>query len=76
MRTAGVWRGYRLRLLGDQGEVLADSQVVDSTQRPGQLQVDPPLPLDDSPVGYRYELYSDEEAPLVAIRYLLGISRQ
>ena len=26
---AGVWRGYRLRLLGDQGEVLADSQVVD-----------------------------------------------
>jgi 5-oxoprolinase (ATP-hydrolysing) len=72
---AGVWRGYRLRLLGDQGEVLADSQVVDSTQQPGQLQVDPPLPLEDSPVGYRYELYSDEEAPLVAIRYLLGIGR-
>ena len=71
----GVWQGYRVRLLGEQGEVLAESQVVDSTCQPGELLLDPPLPLDGSPVGCRYELYSDEEAPLVAIRYLLGISR-
>ena len=73
---AGVWQGYRLRLLGEQGEVLAESQVVDSTCQPAELLLDPPLPLDELPDGCRYELYSDEEAPLVAIRYLLGISRE
>ena len=71
----GVWQGYRLRVLGDQGEVLAASQVVDSTCEPGQLHIDPPLSPDHLQVGFRYELYSDEEAPLVAIRYLLGIGR-
>ena len=71
----GVWQGYRFRLLGDHGEILAESRVVESTCEPGQLQVDPPLPRPHLEVGGRYELYSDEESPLVAIRYLLGIGR-
>ena len=73
---ADVWQGYQLRLLDPQGNVVTESRVVGSTQETGRLQLDPPLSGQDSPAGCRYELYSDEEAPLVAIRYLLGINRE
>jgi 5-oxoprolinase (ATP-hydrolysing) len=72
----GVWAGYQFRFLDVQGNVLAHSTVTDSTSDFGRLQLDPPLSLDLLPADCRYELSSDEEAPLVAIRYLLGLGRQ
>ncbi|MCP3695132.1 MAG: hydantoinase [Planctomycetaceae bacterium] len=73
---SGVWAGYQIRFFDRQGNALVEGTVADSTSDSGQLQLDPPLSLDLLPAGCRYELSSDEEAPLVAIRYLLGLGRQ
>ncbi|PQO46011.1 hydantoinase B/oxoprolinase family protein [Blastopirellula marina] len=69
-----VWRGYRLRLLDEQGASLDQRQVVQFDAAAGSLTLD--RPLDVSPaVGSLYVLEGDEEAPLVAMRRLLGLAR-
>ncbi len=68
----GFWVGYTLRLLGPTGEVVAESRVTDCTAGDGTLPLAGPLPVDVAP-GQAYELSSGEEAPVVAIRYLLGL---
>lgn len=68
------WNGYELLLLDAQGEVTAQARIASFDAERGGLQFDTPLqqlPL----VGQRYEIVADEEAPLVAIRYLLGLRR-
>lgn len=66
------WQGYTLRLVRD-GQVICESTVASSTVD-GTLRFDRPLKATPAP-GDAYELHSDEEAPLVAIRYLLGLRR-
>ncbi len=67
-----IWRGYQLRLLAADGAVLAERIVRDFDAELGCLRLNTPL---SSPpgVGIRYELSSDEESPVVAVRYLLGL---
>ena len=64
------WVGYRLSLPTDVETFT--TQVVSFDAKRGLLGLDPPLPAAPRP-GDVYELYSDEEAPIVAIRYLMGL---
>lgn len=66
------WRGYEVRLLDEQGEILATTRVTAFDAESGTLSFQDPL----SPQpGQRYELFSDEEAPIQGLRYLYGIPR-
>ncbi|MDA1053327.1 MAG: hydantoinase B/oxoprolinase family protein [Planctomycetota bacterium] len=64
------WSGYQLRLLGDDGTVLAESQVASNIDK--ELRLTDPLTATPQP-GQLYELTSGELAPIVAIRMLLGL---
>lgn len=86
---AGFWRGFQFCLLDEAGSVLEQRQVVDSktiaagplprsaVPAPvGELCLDSPLetPLSaESLVGCRYELHSDLEAPVLAVRRALKL---
>ena len=68
------WNGYSLQLLDGHGEVVERRQVAAFDARATGLHLSGPLKA-SPPLGQRYELVADEEAPLVAIRYLLGLRR-
>ncbi len=70
---ADVWTGYRLRLFDASGAVVAETTVAQFDQQSGTLQLAAPLPRAPQ-TGQTYELFSHLEAPLVAIRYLLGLT--
>lgn len=79
-----LWRGYRFQLLDDQGSEIFATQVVDSDRfdrsdgdlpehrLEHRLQLADPLP-NAARVGHRYALATGEHAPLIAIRFLLGL---
>ena len=69
----GFWVGYRLCLVGSQGELLAETTVSQFDVQAGLLVVDPDVESVVK-VGQTYEIRSPEEAPLLAIRYLMGLS--
>ena len=66
------WIGYDLRLLDGSGNVLVSTRVADFDARTGRITTAALMPL-GLPEGTRYELQSHEEAPVVAIRHLLGL---
>ena len=68
----GFWTGYQLRLLGDDGSVLAESHVASVSNIDRELRLADPLPVTPK-AGQLYELTSGELAPIVAIRMLLGL---
>ncbi|MBX9790386.1 MAG: hydantoinase B/oxoprolinase family protein [Pirellulales bacterium] len=80
------WDGYRLRVVAADGTTSAETFVArfetapgaacddHSSAATGALHLDPPLPFGPA-VGQRYEILSDEEAPTLAIRYLLKLGR-
>ncbi|MFN3153276.1 hydantoinase B/oxoprolinase family protein [Bremerella sp.] len=69
----GVWNGYHLDLFDRHGTRL-DSQVVSQfDQASGTLTLSSPLTEAPQP-GSVYQLNGNEEAPLLSIRYLLGLS--
>jgi 5-oxoprolinase (ATP-hydrolysing) len=70
---AGFWLGFCLRLLDGNGQVVAERTVRQFDPLGGELLLDEPLPS-SVVAGQAYELVSDEEAPVLAIRYLLGLS--
>ncbi|MGD9646983.1 MAG: hydantoinase B/oxoprolinase family protein [Pirellulales bacterium] len=86
----GFWEGYRLRLVNQAGAAVGETRIVrfepgiaagdheksQGTSRGASavLHVDPPL-ADMPAVGAAYEILCDEEAPTLAIRYLLGLRR-
>lgn len=70
---SGVWNGYQLQLL-DQFGNLIESRVV-SQFDPASSLLTLASPLDAMPqAGGVYQLTGNEEAPLLSIRYLLGLS--
>jgi 5-oxoprolinase (ATP-hydrolysing) len=71
---AGYFLGYRFAChLPDYGEVLRT--VTGFDEDAGTLTFNEPLPQSPPP-GTRGELFSDEEAPVAGIRWLLGRRRQ
>ncbi len=82
-----LWVGHGLSLLNDvapplvggvhnsdrKGPVLSAARVTASDGTTGQLHLDPPLLTSHFSPLTSYELRSDEEAPVVAIRMLMGL---
>ena len=68
----GVWTGYKLRLVDSAGQVLSETVVKHFDAAGGVLHLDGTLSVEPA-TSHRYELYCALEAPLVAIRYLLGL---
>jgi 5-oxoprolinase (ATP-hydrolysing) len=66
------WAGYLFRLLDANGDVVSQSTVSHFDPRRGALQLDSPLAVSRL-AGHRYELTAGQEAPILAIRYLLGL---
>lgn len=69
----GFWRGATLRLLDATGKVVAKKTVVKFFAVYGALILDSDLPK-GAPVGHAYELVAGDEAPILAIRWLLGLA--
>ncbi|HEX4130237.1 MAG TPA: hydantoinase B/oxoprolinase family protein [Pirellulales bacterium] len=68
----GFWRGYELRLVDATGRRVAASQVAGFDRPSGTLEL--AEPLDAAPhADQAYELASPDEAPVMAIRWLLGL---
>lgn len=66
------WRGFRLRMFDTSGAIRGESQVERFEAATGILAL--ATRLSEAPrVGDSYELDSGDEAPLLAIRYLLGL---
>lgn len=70
---ARFWLGARLRLLDADGNLQQQTTVVSFDPVCGELGLEPPL-KSIAAVGQPYELAFEEDAPLVAIRYLLGLA--
>ena len=66
------WTSYTFRLLDGQGHTIAESTVETFDRDRGLLKLTGLLPVDPRP-GQAYELVCDEEAPVVGIRYMLGV---
>ena len=66
------WRGFRLRIVDDTGNVTTERLVVRFDATEAVFEFDKPLSsIPDE--GARYELTFDGEAPVIAIRYLLQL---
>ncbi|WP_148074030.1 hydantoinase B/oxoprolinase family protein [Bythopirellula goksoeyrii] len=70
---ASFWEGFDFTLLDATGSPVAQSKVVGFNQQNGELQLFPPL-AEPPPHSGCYEMRCDIEAPVLAIRYLLGLS--
>ncbi len=70
---ARVWLGARLRLLDADGKPQQQAMVVSFDPVRGALGLEPPL-NSTAKVGEPYELVFEEDAPLVGMRYLLGLA--
>ncbi len=67
------WQGYDLRLLDASGTCVSASRVASFDAATGSLTLERPLPT-VATTRHRYELVNTQTAPIVAIRYLLGLS--
>ncbi len=65
------WVGYSVQLLDAGGVGAVTSRVRDFGRKRGALTLEPGLTAVKP--GAVYELFSDEEAPVLAIRYLMGL---
>lgn len=65
------WTGFRLRRLDESGQVIAESRVADFDAPSGTMRL--ATPLISPKIGDAYELAGSVEAPILAIRYVLGL---
>lgn len=68
----GFWEGYRLRVLDAAGQTVAEGQVAQFDRGTGTFHFAAPLSVTPK-TAQVYELLSGEEAPILAIRYFLGL---
>ena len=68
------WIGYELRFLDSQGNPILVTRVSGFDRETGSLTVEDAFPQEIG-VGTSYELSSSEEAPILAIRSVLGLRR-
>ncbi|MBI1246290.1 hydantoinase [bacterium] len=68
-----IWCGYDLRLLDSNGSPLETQQVTDFDPATGEIRLANPLQSELTP-GMVYQLDGHEQAPLLAIRYALGLN--
>jgi 5-oxoprolinase (ATP-hydrolysing) len=65
--------GYDFRLLDGEGRTVATAKVAQFDRARGELRFAEPLAIEPR-AGQPYELTCGEEAPIVAIRHLLGLT--
>jgi 5-oxoprolinase (ATP-hydrolysing) len=69
----GFWNGFTLRLLDRSGRSVSEAIVEDFDAHVGRLRLT--APLDPPPkIGQPYELSSDQDSPVLGVRYLLGLA--
>ena len=68
----GFWDGFGCALLDPLGRILHQTRVVHFYAASGTLSFETPVPFDLHP-STSYELFSDDPAPIVAIRYLMNL---
>ncbi len=66
----GFWNGYRIRLYEPRGEVVHQTHI--ANYQPGVLELAEPI---EASGFWRYEILSSEEAPVLAVRLVLGLRR-
>lgn len=71
---ADFWQEYQIEFLNEAGQPVHSAQVTTFDTTTGTLQFTPGLP-DSVPVSSAYELSSGEEAPVLAIRRILGLKK-
>lgn len=69
------WKDYLLRWISPIGQVLGESLIIASDPERGLLVTRDPPPDSVTGQGGLYEIVSDEGAPALAIRMLLGLER-
>jgi 5-oxoprolinase (ATP-hydrolysing) len=69
---ANFWVGYDFTLLDAQGQPLTTAKVSGFNRESGELTLDSPL-VNAPEIGSGYELSCGLEAPVLAIRYLMGL---
>ncbi len=70
------YNGFQFSLIDAAGEICFRSLVVQSSGKSGTLQLASAIPQEwQRETGMNYELSSDEQAPVIGIRYLLGLKR-
>jgi 5-oxoprolinase (ATP-hydrolysing) len=67
------WVGFAFTLLDDQGQPLATAKVLGFNREFGELVLDSPF-ANAPEIGGGYELSCGLEAPVLAVRYLMGLS--
>jgi 5-oxoprolinase (ATP-hydrolysing) len=68
---ADFWRGYRVRLISSDGEIVGES-VVRTSRSAGVIELIAPLARAPEE-GQAFELSSDELAPILSIRQIMGL---
>ncbi|MCA9005752.1 MAG: hydantoinase, partial [Planctomycetaceae bacterium] len=71
---ANFWQEYQVEFLNEEGESLHTAQVTRFDNQTGSLTFQPALPPTVQ-VSTGYELSSGEEAPVLAIRWILGLQK-
>ncbi|WP_145456082.1 hydantoinase B/oxoprolinase family protein [Gimesia panareensis] len=71
---ADFWQEYQIVFLNEAGQSVHSAQVTSFDTTTGTLQFTPDLPESVS-VSSGYELTSGEEAPVLAIRWILGLKK-
>ncbi len=66
------WQEYQIEFLNEEGQSIHSAQVTSFDSSSGTLTVTPPLPTSVKE-SMGYELSSGEEAPILAIRSILGL---
>jgi 5-oxoprolinase (ATP-hydrolysing) len=67
------WRGATVSLFGKDGAVVSQTTVVEFDASAGAMRLKRPLSVTPG-IGQAYELSTGEEAPVVGVRYLLGLA--
>ncbi len=71
-----VYNGFQFSLIDPTGEICFRSLVVQSSGKSGTLHLASAIPKElQRQTDLNYELNSDEQAPVIGIRYLLGLKR-
>lgn len=66
------WNGYELRLLSPEGQTVAVGRVAAFAAAAGRFVLETPLAVAPR-AGQAYELRGELDAPIIGIRYLLGL---
>lgn len=69
---SNFWKGYTISIFGQNAQLIHESTITNFDSQTGSITFQHPF-QQNSTEGLIYELSCDDEAPIVAIRYLLGL---